>query len=84
MNEKMYGLRLKGIVFYFWQKMELQIGWDVIYLERESCIDKNKWEEDNVFGHGYLWYIMFGLFASDCYCSQWLLIVNLMHHPKNI
>jgi hypothetical protein len=32
--EKGYGLRLKGIVIYFWQKMESQIGWDVIYLER--------------------------------------------------
>lgn len=71
---KGYGLR-KGIVIRFWQKMESQIGWDVIYLERESCIDRNKWEEDNAFGHGYLCYIMFGLFVGECCCSWWLLSV---------
>lgn len=56
-------------------KIESQIGWDVIYLERESCIDRNKWEEDNTFGHGYLCYIMFGLFAGECCCFLWLLSV---------
>jgi hypothetical protein len=33
--EKGYGLRLKGTIISFWQKMELQIGWDVIYLKRK-------------------------------------------------